>query len=69
MSNEANLHRAEELLEAAHVILRKSDRSFFVVSAMELTAPYDGTDCDGYCLATDIENWFEEIGKPLSETI
>lgn len=48
------LHRAEILLRAAYDILEKCDKSGYVVSALEQTAHYDGTDCDGRCLMDDI---------------
>ena len=61
------IERAKVLLKAAHEILRQSDTSYYVVSAMELTAFYDEAECDGHCLGTDIENWFLEIGEPMRE--
>ena len=60
------IERAKVLLEAAHQILRQANQSPLVRSPMEMTAHYDEADCDGYCLATDIEYWFEfEAKSPL----
>lgn len=62
------LDRAKVLLKAAHDILRKSDEGPYVQSALELTADYDGTECDGHCLGGDIEHWFEfEAKEPMPE--
>jgi len=45
--NERLVSRERILLRAAYDILKKCD-------ALGETAFYDDTDCDGYCLATDI---------------
>ena len=47
--------RLKVLLRAARDILRKCNDSHYVLNAMEVTAFYDGTDCDGSCLMEDIE--------------
>lgn len=54
------LARAEVLLRAVHQILTKADRSPVVEDVLSLTADYDGTECDGFCLKEDIEAWFLE---------
>ena len=43
------------LLKAALEIFEKCDASHFVASPFEVTAFYDGTECDGYCLMEDIK--------------
>jgi hypothetical protein len=42
------------LLRAAYDILKKCDEGPYVKNALEVTAFYDGTDCDGFCLMEDI---------------
>lgn len=42
------------LLKAAHEILKKCDEGLYVKNVLEVTAFYDDTDCDGYCLMEDI---------------
>ena len=53
--------RKEVLLKAAYDILKKCDEGPYVKNALEVTAEYDGTECDGYCLANDIAI---ELGLP-----
>ena len=48
--------RTEVLLRAAYEILEQCEQSPIVENAMELTAHYDGTTCDGACLLEDIAN-------------
>ena len=59
-----NEDRKKVLLKAAYDILVKCDKGPYVVNALEQTAFYDETDCDGYCLKDDIYNelelWNEE---------
>jgi len=54
------LDRAKVLLKATYDILRKQEESPYVLNVLATTAEYDGTECDGYCLEEDIENWFGE---------
>ena len=54
------LERAKILLRATKDILQKCDDSFYVLNALEVTAIWDGVECDGYCLKDDIDAWFEE---------
>lgn len=42
------------LLEAAFDLLKKCNEGIYVKNAMEETVYYDDTECDGYCLMTDI---------------
>jgi len=51
--------RTKILLKAAYEILQKCDKGAYVKNALEETAKYDGTDCDGYCLMTDIGDHLE----------
>ena len=44
------------LLRAAYDILKRSAKSRYVLSALEIQAHYDGTNCDGHCLMDDIMN-------------
>ncbi len=59
--------RKDVLLRAAYDLLKKCGDSHFVVSPMEVTAFYDGTDCDGSCLMDDIaiELELEQDADPL----
>lgn len=64
-------NRKEVLLRATYDILKRSAQSHYVVSALELAAHYDGTNCDGYCLMDDIMNELDladdQMPIPLSE--
>lgn len=55
--------RCVVLLKAALEILNKADEGPFVHNVFELTAHYDGTECDGLCLKEDIEALLEELGE------
>ncbi|MCP5100014.1 MAG: hypothetical protein GY943_31050 [Chloroflexi bacterium] len=46
--------REHILLKAAYDILKKCNQAPIVLDVLGETAFYDGTDCDGYCLAADI---------------
>ena len=60
------LDRAKVLLKATYDILRKQEESP-VLNVLATTAEYDGTECDGYCLVEDIDNWFlENFDEALS---
>jgi len=50
------------LLRAAYDLLKKQDGNMYVLNLLTETVPYDGTDCDGYCLMEDIasELYLEE---------
>ena len=47
------------LLRAAYDMLKKADKSYYVINVMETTVFYDGADCDGSCLMEDIA---DELG-------
>ena len=51
--------RKSVLLRAVYDILTKCDRSHYVLEANATTAYYDGTECDGNCLRTEIA---QELG-------
>jgi hypothetical protein len=42
------------LLRATYELLKKCNEGPFVKNVLEETIFYDGTDCDGFCLANDI---------------
>lgn len=46
--------RKDVLLKAAFDLLRKQQRSFYVLNLLEQTATYGEAECDGYCLMRDI---------------
>lgn len=46
--------RKDTLLRAAFDMIRKAEEASYVRSPLEMTMFYDGTDCDGTCLADDI---------------
>lgn len=47
------------LLRAAYDLLKKCERSYYVLHAPNVTVTYDGAECDGSCLMSDIE---DELG-------
>jgi hypothetical protein len=48
--------RAVVLLTAAHALLQKQAIAPRTINVLFETVRYDGTDCDGLCLISDIEN-------------
>ena len=50
------MDRKTILLKAAYDILKECDRGPYVKNALEVTAHYDGADCDGFCLMEDIKD-------------
>ena len=48
------MDRKSELLKAAYDLLKKQDDSHFVLNLLETTVYYDESECDGFCLMTDI---------------
>jgi len=61
------MNRKDVLLRAAYDLLRRADNSFYVKNAMEILTKYDGTNCDGHCLMTDIANelGIDEDAEPI----
>jgi len=59
--------RKDILLRAAFDMIRISERSAVVESPEEIVTYYDGTHCDGSCLAEDIaeELGIERYAEPL----
>lgn len=53
------LTRANILLRAARDILKTCAELPYTAYAPSITANYDGTTCDGYCLREDIEMFLE----------
>lgn len=53
--------RKTVLLKAALELLKKCGEGPYVKHALTETVFYDGTDCDGGCLANDIA---QELGEP-----
>jgi len=51
--------RATVLLKAVLEILNKCDEGPYAKDFFGETAFYDGTDCDGYCLKDDINDFLE----------
>lgn len=51
--------RKTVLLRAAHALLKKQAFAGHVINLLSETVHYDGTDCDGLCLISDIE---DELG-------
>jgi len=43
------------LLKACRDLLKKQEKSHYVLNLLEETVFYDDVDCDGYCLLEDIE--------------
>lgn len=46
--------RKDILLKAAYDLLKKQDRSHYVLNLLTETAHWDEADCDGHCLMTEI---------------
>lgn len=47
--------RKTVLLKATYDFLNKLKDKSFAIEALSITAHYDGAECDGYCIADDIE--------------
>jgi len=46
--------RKIELLNAVFCALSKAQEGHYVTDILDTVYEYDGTECDGYCLADDI---------------
>ena len=46
--------RKNTLLRAAYDLIKRSQESVYVEETVSIMTQYDGTQCDGYCLADDI---------------
>lgn len=53
--------RAKVLMQAAIDILNKCDEGMYVKNVLEVTAVWDGVECDGYCLKEELEGLMEEV--------
>lgn len=49
--------RAMVLLRACLDLLSKQKESGIVLNILDQIVEYDGTECDGYCICDDIENY------------
>lgn len=47
--------RKVTLLKACRDLLKKQEKSNYVLDLLSETIHYDDADCDGYCLLEDIE--------------
>ena len=61
MNEKEIIERAKTLLQAYINMYDKQSRSIYVIDIRELTAFYDGCECDGGCLYDDIENLLDDI--------
>jgi hypothetical protein len=59
--------RKDVLLRATLDILKKCDEGSYVKNVLEVTAKWDDTTCDGYCLMQEIEDLLEEVEESSSE--
>lgn len=48
------MDRKDVLLKAAYDLLQKQQRSRYVLNLLSEKVAYDGTECDGWCLMSDI---------------
>ena len=55
--------RAMVLLKACFSLLNKQKESRFVLNILEQIVVYDESDCDGYCLMEEIEDYLREKGE------
>ena len=58
---EEQQERAKILLKATLDILNKCNEGIYVKNVMEVTATWDGTECDGNCLKEDVEYLIDDI--------
>lgn len=61
MSITEQVDRKTILLKAAYDLLKKQDRSSYVLNILATTAHWDGAECDGYCLMSEIADELELI--------
>ena len=64
-----NEDRAITLLNACRNLLNKQKESSYVLDLLTETVFYDGSDCDGYCLSDDIEDYLMEYEALLLESV
>lgn len=55
--------RAMVLLKACFSLLNKQKESRFVLNILEQIVAYDESDCDGYCLMEEIDDYLREKGE------
>jgi len=59
--NKEQQEEAKVLLQATLDILTKCDKGVRLDNVLEVTAIWDGTECDGYCLKDEIDYLLNEI--------
>ena len=64
-----NEDRAITLRNACRNLLNKQKESSYVLDLLTETVFYDGSDCDGYCLSDDIEDYLMEYEALLLESV
>jgi len=55
--------RAKILIKAAIDILEQCENSTYVLDALQATATWDDTECDGSCLLEEMKDLLEEIDE------
>ena len=55
--------RAMVLLKACFSLLNKQKESRFVLNILEQIVVYDESDCDGYCLMEEIDDYLRKKGE------
>lgn len=56
------LERAKILLQAMLDMMHKQEQTSYVQNIFELTAVWDGAECDGGCWQEEARDLLEEIG-------
>lgn len=59
--NEDQKERALILLKAMRDLMKKSDETPFVTDIFQLTAVWDGAECDGGCLYEELTDLLDDI--------
>jgi hypothetical protein len=58
---EEQQERAKILLQATIDILKKCDEGMYVKNVLEVTAEWDGVECDGYCLFEEVKGLMADV--------
>ena len=61
------LREAKILLKASRDLLNKQNETIYVLNLLEETVEYHGTECDGYCLIDDIDDWLALQTEPQAK--
>jgi hypothetical protein len=59
--------RAKVLIQAAIDILEQCENSPYVLDALQVTATWDDTECDGSCLLEEMKDLLVEIDERYDE--